>query len=112
MRIRNSRPPFPIPCPPDILSRRSHLHSRRGSRFDDCFLVEEARNIGWSCYPLKKPISQDVEENQPHDELQLITREMEAINNEDEEIGKKHCMPEKSSQVISVSFFFLFLLLN
>ncbi|KHG07780.1 Saccharopine dehydrogenase protein [Gossypium arboreum] len=64
MRIRNSRPPFPLPSVSDPTSRFTHrLPSGNGLYFDDRFLVQETnRQIGWSFYHLKHAARQVSEE--------------------------------------------------
>ncbi|XP_040941776.1 uncharacterized protein [Gossypium hirsutum] len=102
MRIRNSRPPFPLPSVSDPTSRFTHrLPSGNGLYFDDRFLVQETnRQIGWSFYHLKHAARQ-VSEEGPCGELnKVLTMETRPINCQDKEKRKSYCMQEKSSQAM------------
>ncbi|XVE78819.1 hypothetical protein DITRI_Ditri14bG0008500 [Diplodiscus trichospermus] len=108
MRIRNSRPPFPLPSLPDptsrfmhLPSRFMHLPSRNAPYFDDRFLVQEtSRQIGWSCYPLKNPACQATEEGACGKLKKVITVEIRPIKFQDKKKGKIYCMQGKSSPVL------------
>lgn len=88
MRIRNSQPLFPL---------------LEGRHFDKRFLVKEVnRLIGWSCYPFRKHLHQDVGEHELNGDLQLmITEEVKRLNCKDEEKGKKKCSMLQESSLVN-----------
>ncbi|KAL9407330.1 hypothetical protein Peur_004302 [Populus x canadensis] len=100
MRIRNSRPSFPIPQVPQAVLRSNHLRSQF-RHFDERFLVEEEnRRIGWLYYPLRKHSSLDVQKVRPHDGLQsAIASEIKSSDFVEKKTGKENCMPAMQSHV-------------
>ncbi|GLU19437.1 hypothetical protein SLE2022_356890 [Rubroshorea leprosula] len=100
MRIRKSRPPFPFPAPPDLLSRSNHRLSQGNLHSEDPFLDEEtSQRVGWPCYPLKNPSCQTVEEGSSGKLQLVVTGEISLINCEDTDNWKYHSIKENSSQV-------------
>lgn len=100
MRIRQSRPPFPFPSPPDPLSRSRHLRGSLSSGEEDPFLVEDtSRLMGWSCYPLNNPACQAVEEGSRRELQQVVSQEANSINFEGKDNVTYHSIRENSSQV-------------
>lgn len=100
MRIRNSRPSFPIPQAPQAVLRSNHLRPQF-RHFDERFLVEEEnRRIGWPYYPLRKHSSPDVQKVRPHDGLQsAIASEIKSSDFVEKKTGKENCMPAMQSHV-------------
>ncbi|KAJ6961312.1 hypothetical protein NC652_000275 [Populus alba x Populus x berolinensis] len=100
MRIRNSRPSFPIPQAPQAVLRSNHLRSQF-RHFDERFLVEEEnRRIGWPYYPLRKHSSPDVQKVRPHDGLQsAIASKIKSSDFVEKKTGKENCMPAMQSHV-------------
>lgn len=100
MRIRNSRPPFRIPSPPNPLSR-SRCHLRGSLLSGDPFLVEDtSRLMGWSCYPLKHPACQAVVERSGGELQKVVADEINSKKLGDKDKGRYHSVLENSSKVM------------
>lgn len=106
MRIRNSRPPFPLSyLQVRCVSRCNDFRSRKGPDFDERFLVEDAsRRIGWSSYLLTRPLREDADEAEMQGKLRIvIAGDTEPLNHVKQTNEMANCEPEVLNCAIRLS---------